>query len=232
MYETDDLTDRCFGNLTVLWLQKRSRNGGASWLCRCSCGRLCTVGGASLLKGIKKSCGECNYGHYYMRSGYMECVLPSGDCFQIDCDDYPLVAQFKWVTNTAGYFVASLGRRENHIFLHRLIMKPADGEFVDHIDGDKGNCRRSNMRLCSQTENNRNIGLQENNQSGYKGVHWASDRGKWRADITVDRKHIHLGSFDSPTKAAQAYDEAALKYFGPFAKTNEMLGNYKSALSA
>lgn len=225
VYETDDLTDRLFGELKVLWRHKRSRNGAASWMCRCSCGRLCTAGGAALLHGRKKNCGDCNFGHYFFYPGYVECVLPSGKRFQIDPGDYPQVAKYRWVTNAAGYFVASLGSRSNHIFLHRLIMNPPDGTFVDHVDGDKANCRRRNMRLCSRTENNRNVGLQQNNQCGYKGVYWASDRRKWRAEITVGRKHIHIGSFDSPIEAAQAYDQAAIAYFGEYAKTNEMLGN-------
>ena len=106
-------------------------------------------------------------------------------------------------------------------------MNLSDGEYVDHIDGNRGNCRKKNMRTCSQTENNRNTGNQRNNQCGFKGVHWAADRGKWRSDITVNRKHIHLGSFDSPIEAAQAYDRAAFLYFGEFARTNEMLGNYE-----
>ena len=224
MYETGDLTDREFGGLKVLWLNKKSQNGSASWLCRCTCGRLCTAGGIALVKGRRTNCGECNYGRYSVVDGHMECTLPTGGRFRIDCEDYALVAQYRWTMNAAGYFVASLGRKSNHIFLHRLIMNPPDGLYVDHIDGDKSNCQRSNMRLCSYTENNRNVGLQQNNQCGYKGVYWASDRGKWRAEITVDRKHIHIGSFDSPIDAAEAYDEAAILYFGEYAKTNKMLG--------
>ncbi|MBO5534321.1 MAG: HNH endonuclease [Clostridia bacterium] len=227
MYETDDLTGREYGSLKVLWMHKRSRNGGASWVCRCSCGRVCIVDGKRLLKGEKTNCGDCNYGLYSFHSDYVECVLPTGDKFQIDPEDYYKVAKYKWVKTFAGYFVASLGRRSNHIFLHRLVMNLPAGEYVDHIDGNKGNCRKKNMRPCSRTENNRNTGNQKNNQCGYKGVHWAADRGKWRTDITVNRKHIHLGSFDSPIEAAQAYDQAAIFYFGEFARTNEMLGNYE-----
>jgi len=92
--------------------------------------------------------------------------------------------------------------------------------FIDHIDGNKGNCCKSNLRICRQTDNNRNVGVKSNNQCGYKGVYWASDRGKWRSEITVDRKHIHIGSYDTAEEAARAYDKYALFYFGEFAKTN------------
>lgn len=227
-YETEDLTDKRFGALIVLWKNKQSRNGGASWLCRCSCGRLCTVGGKILMNHQKSNCGDCNYGHYYYHPDYMECVLPSGEKFQIDHTDYSKVAKHKWVTNAAGYFVASLGRKDNHIFLHRLVMAPENGMYVDHIDGNKGNCRRSNLRFCTYAENNRNMKISKRNSSGYKGVHWASDRRKWRAEITVNGKHIRLGSYDSIDEAAEVYDKAATFYFGEFAKTNKMLGNFEA----
>lgn len=231
--ETENLKGRQFGELTVLKMHNRSPNGGASWECQCSCGKRCVAGGYQLLHRRKTNCGACNYERYFFKPNYVECHLPGGEIFQIDYEDYEMVSQYRWVTNRAGYFVASLGSRdENHIFLHRMIMKPSDGEVVDHIDGDIRNCRRENLRICSNTENSRNANLSRNNQSGFKGVYWAADRGKWRAEITVDRKHIHIGSFDSAVEAAQAYDSAAEKYFGAFAKTNEMLGNYEKVMCA
>ena len=138
MYETGDLTDREFGGLKVLWLNKKSQNGSASWLCRCTCGRLCTSGGIALVKGRRTNCGECNYGRYSVVDGHMECTLPTGGRFRIDCEDYALVAQYRWTMNAAGYFVASLGRKSNHIFLHRLIMNPPDGLYVDHTPIRRG----------------------------------------------------------------------------------------------
>lgn len=82
------------------------------------------------------------------------------------------------------------------------------------------------MRLCDYAGNARNVCIQKNNKCGLKGVYWADDRKKWRAEITVDRRHIHIGSFDTREEAARAYDSYALHYFGEFARTNEMMGNY------
>lgn len=224
MYATEDLTGKRFGKLTAIHRNKVSRNGGSSWLCECDCGRSCSVGGMELIRGNKKNCGDCNFGHYFFYPDYAECILPNGEAFQIDAEDYKLVSQYRWVITPSGYFVASTGKRDAHVFLHRLIMKPPDGMYVDHIDCNKGNCRKVNLRLCIKKENNRNVGLQKNNQCGYKGVYWASDRGKWRAEITVDKKHIHIGSFEPAEMAARAYDEYAIAHFGEYAKTNEMLG--------
>ena len=224
MPEIKELRGQKFGDIYVVDKHKQSRNGGASWICQCGCGRVVILNGSDILSGKRKNCGACNYGVYKFHDDYAECILPCGNRFSIDLEDYPLVSQYRWVTNPAGYFLTSLGSKNEHQFLHRLIINPPDGKLVDHIDGDKSNCRRENLRICTQKENNRNVGLTSNNRSGYKGVHWAADRGKWRSEITVDGKHIRIGSFETAEDAARAYDEYALFYFGEFAKTNAMLG--------
>ena len=91
---------------------------------------------------------------------------------------------------------------------------------VDHIDGDGLNCQDENMRLCTQTENSRNSKIQVNNSSGYNGVNWESNSKKWKAQIAINKKQTHLGLFLSAIDAARAYDEAAKKYYGEFAKLN------------
>lgn len=104
--------------------------------------------------------------------------------------------------------------------LHRLIVGARTGQCVDHINGDTLDNRRSNLRLCTTTENNRNVrhyGL----SSQFKGVQrLANCIDRWRAHIQVDGRLIHLGCFPSAAEAARAYDEAALKYFGEFARLN------------
>lgn len=67
-----------------------------------------------------------------------------------------------------------------------------------------------------------NRGKQKNNTSGYKGVFWSEKAGRWRAQITYKKKAIHIGLFDKPIEAAKAYNEEAVKYFGIFAKLNEV----------
>lgn len=229
-FTTDDLCGSRFGKLLVIEKNKTSRNGGCSWVCRCECGRDCVVGGKALANKTKTNCGKCNYGCYTSYSEYAICELPDKTKFIIDMEDYPLVSQYKWTQTPRGYFVSAMGKRGGHTFLHRLVMKHYDlkeNEFIDHIDCDKTNCRKSNLRICKKTDNNRNILIQKNNQCGYKGVHWAKDRRKWRADITVNRQHIHIGSYDTAEEAALAYDECAVLYYGEFAKTNAMMGLLK-----
>lgn len=108
------------------------------------------------------------------------------------------------------------------VYLHRLIMSSIQGrvlgrrEYVDHWDNDPFNNRRGNLRLCTNKENIRNGGMRKNNTSGYKGV--SLHYGRWNACISVDRKTIHLGTFDTPELAHEAYCKAAVKYFGEFAR--------------
>lgn len=108
--------------------------------------------------------------------------------------------------------------------MHRLIMARKLGrellltEFVDHIDGNGLNNRRSNLRLVTNAQNQQNSRMRIDNASGYKGVSLDVRRGRWRACIRIDRKNLHLGMFDTPELAHEAYCEAAIKYHGEFAR--------------
>ncbi len=106
------------------------------------------------------------------------------------------------------------------IRMHRLIMNAEDGQEVDHINHDGLDNRKDNLRIADRGQNSANRRIAVNNSSGYKGVYWQKERGKWRAHIRKDKKNIHLGYFDSVVKAAIAYDEAARELFGEFALLN------------
>jgi hypothetical protein len=105
---------------------------------------------------------------------------------------------------------------------HRLAWFYVNGEWpstsIDHVDMDRTNNRLVNLRLASNGENLRNRSLQRNNTSGHKGVTFDVGRGKWLAQISIDRRHIQLGRFDSIDGAVCAYRSAAVKYHGEFAR--------------
>lgn len=94
-----------------------------------------------------------------------------------------------------------------------------DGE-IDHINGDRKDNRLENLRLATSSENKQNIGLKSNNRSGFTGVSWFAAAKKWRADITIAGKMRHLGRFDTPEAAAEAYAKAKaeLHTFNPVAR--------------
>lgn len=112
-------------------------------------------------------------------------------------------------------------------YAHRIMWFLETGEspeFLDHINGDPSDNRISNLRVVTRKQNNRNSTKSTNNTSGYKGVSWSKSWKKWIAVITVNYKHILLGGFLCPKEAANAYDNAATKYHGEYAKTNKHIG--------
>jgi hypothetical protein len=152
----------------------------------------------------------------------------------LDDEDVEKVMALKWHPNRViaekygrTYFDCTVpykkpdGRHSCYaVKLHRFVMGCTykDGKVVDHIDGNTLNCQKSNLRLCTNTENVRNQKLHKNNKSGYKGVSRCKDAKKWQAYICINRKTINLGSFNCPEDAHEAYKEAALKYHGEYSR--------------
>lgn len=151
-----------------------------------------------------------------------ELKLINGQVALVDDEDYEWLSQFKcYLFKNKKNLYAEVRTTKKRILLHRLIMKAEKGTMIDHIDGNGLNCQKQNLRFCNNSQNLSNRGVNINNTSGYKGVCSPSvGRKKWKACITVNNKSIHLGCFDDKKDAAIAYDEAAKKYFGEFARLN------------
>jgi hypothetical protein len=149
--------------------------------------------------------------------------LPSGGRVLLDAADLEAMREYKWRLSPKGYaraYVAGGWR-----FMHQLLLPVSGKLVVDHINGDPLDNRRANLRPCTVSENAQNKSVVRS-LSRYKGVH--CDRGYWRAQIKKNGAKHHLGYFATAELAARAYDEAALKMFGQFAKTNADLGLLRS----
>lgn len=91
---------------------------------------------------------------------------------------------------------------------------------TDHINGDRLDNRKENLRICTRVQNFQNMKMHIDNTSGFKGVSWDSEREKWISQIFTGGHTKFLGRFEDSEKAARVYDDAARKYFGEFARTN------------
>ena len=113
--------------------------------------------------------------------------------------------------------------------LHRFLLNVTDkNQFVDHINHDTLDNRKSNLRICSLQENSRNRKKAKTNKSGYKGVVLYKQSGKWKAYTKVNMKSKHLGYYDTKEEAALAYNDFAKKTFGEFCYLNDISEDYRS----
>lgn len=151
--------------------------------------------------------------------------LSQGKVALVDDEDFDRLAPHKWYVrkDKHGKYYAlrsAWGLMRKTVYMHREIIGAPRGMIVDHVNGNALDNQRSNLRLCTNSENMCNRGKQTDNTSGYKGVTWNSHRRRWQAQIKLNGKMVQSGRFDTPEDAARAYDEAARKHHGEFAKTN------------
>jgi hypothetical protein len=146
--------------------------------------------------------------------------LTKGMVALVSDEDYPYLSQWKWHAEPFGNTWAAVRNRTGKaIYMHRAITGAGKGKVVDHINGNGLDNRRENIRVCTQQENVRNRQRGKNNTTGFKGVS-RFDENKYQVKIRVNGKLKHLGLFTSVYEAAEAYDKAAVHYFGEFARIN------------
>jgi hypothetical protein len=163
---------------------------------------------------------EVSGGGLPVADGSVRHIGLSGGLFAIvDAADFEGLSRYNWraTGGDSSYACCEIGGKK--VYMHRLIMNPPAGMVVDHINGNRWDNRRGNLRVCTQAENLRNS-RKSRGTSRFKGVFWDAVRRKWRAIIRYQGKTVHLGRFSDEVKAARAYDRAAVKLFGQYARLN------------
>lgn len=146
--------------------------------------------------------------------------LNNGKYALVDIEDYDRVMEYNWWFSN-GYATAAVNGTKNR--MHRFIMNITDPKtVVDHKFHNTLDNRKSQLRICTQSQNSMNSRSKTGSSSKYKGVTWHTRNNKWEARIGSNGKKHYLGTFENEEDAAKAYNKKALELFGEFALTNNV----------
>lgn len=233
-----DLTGRKFERLFVKGLAY-VKDGRTFWTCVCDCSpdKTVIIKGKYLTNGETKSCGCLNierirqmgqsnkkYNEYRQVEDVVYVKFSNCDEeFLCDVDDWENSKNICWYKNNTGYARGEIDGRM--VLFHDYIFNidtNSDIE-VDHIDGNRLDNRRSQLRICNRQKNALNNGIYKNNKSGVTGVSWHKQHEKWCARIQVDHKNIWLGLFDSFDDAVNTRLNAEKQYFKEYSRNAERI---------
>lgn len=243
MAKLKDLTNQRFGRLVVIKRVEDCVSTNCSnrkyvrWLCRCDCGNEIVAFGTNLKSGKTKSCGciskelvskrRKKYNKYNLLNEYgIGYASNTNKPFYFDLEDYKKIKDYCWYEDKSGYILTNInnGTIKSVISLHRFVMgcTHGDGLYVDHINHDKLNCRKYNLRIVTNQQNSMNACKRYDNTSGVTGVTFVKNRNKWNAQIMFNYKMINLGYFDTFEEAVKTRKEAEEKYFGEYSYDNSI----------
>lgn len=129
----------------------------------------------------------------------------------VDDEDFEFLNQWKWHISARGYAVRKPNNK--NIFMHRLLNKTPLNMQTDHINNNKLDNRKCNLRTVTNQQNHFNMLAQKNSKSGIRGVSWSEERKKWVAQIIINNKAIGLGRFTDKNEAIKVRNLAEKKYY-------------------
>lgn len=138
----------------------------------------------------------------------------------VDDEDYEWLNGMRWYISTCGYARSNLyspkDKKCRNVYMHKMLLKASPENQVDHINRNKLDNRRSNLRVCTAIQNGGNTSFRKSNKSGYRGVCFVKESNKWRSYVGIEV----LGHFQSKEEAARVRDKAALERWGALAQLN------------
>lgn len=194
-------------------------------VCECKCGNTVVVLVHSLKTNNTHSCGCYNIEtrrnpmknlESKVYDDYIEIEHKNGKIF-LDIDDYEKLKEYCLMKRNE-YFITKI--KGKNINIHQLVLGYQGNLWIDHIDTNKSNNRKKNLRLCTHKESSCNKNKNKNSDSKYKGVTFDNKLNKWRSRIMFNGKMTDLGRHKNEIDAAKIYDEAARKYFKEYGRYN------------
>lgn len=216
-----DLSGEKYGRLTVIEYSHTNK-GIAFWKCCCDCGNIASVAGGKLKTGKTKSCGclklenvrrQRKKNEYEIFGEYARVRVSDTEYMLCDTEDWGKLKNHYWSICPTGYAASGTSKR-GRIFFHKEVTNTTS-EIIDHINMNKLDNRKCNLRIADKKINSINRGLQSNNKTGYKGVYHDKRYGTWNARVTVSGKTIHLGTFSTKEEAIAARRAGEEKYYLP-----------------
>lgn len=211
-----------YGKLITIEVVGKTKQRCKIWKCLCDCGNYIDVSSTSLSSGNTKSCG-CLHSEsmkemgknirslndYIINDDICVGYTSDGEEFYFDKEDYDLIKNYTWSINDQGYVITvPFGKP---IRMHILIMNRLDAnddKDIDHINHNRKDNRKENLRIVEHFQNITYCKTYSNNTSGRKGVYWDKSRNKWMACITYNNKTYYLGRYDSFEEAVSVREKA------------------------
>ena len=229
---TIDLTGKRFGRLVVIEKSESTQDKKVRWLCQCDCGNQCIVRATCLLrKDFTKSCGcikrevasetykkigtnSKKHNIYDLTGEFGIGYTLKGEEFYFDLEDYDKIKDYCW--NKHKEYIATRNV-SGYILFHRLVMDISDENIaVDHINHNKSDNRKNNLRIATRSGNATNRPPYEKSVSGYSGVTFDKTKNKWLVRIYINHKQVNLGCYDNLDEAIAKRLKAEEKYYGEF----------------
>lgn len=229
-----DYTGRKFNNIEVIkeigYIYQGDRKRGL-WLCKCGCGNFFELPSNEIAKEKRKSCGCSKNGNggrargkrkvckYEIFDDYVKGIDSNNSEFVCDLDDYEKIKPYCWSVSSNGGVFTSMNSKT--VGLHRFVMNLTDSNYVvDHINHDRTDNRKQNLRIVTQRDNMKNRSISKNNRTGRTGVRYVEKLKKYRVEIRIDGKKINGGLFSDFESAVKKREELEIKYWGKYRNKN------------